>query len=443
MPAQFPEARPHVPLAPITQFAPPDAAPIANATERSTGVQQVLQDIAGALRANLDRGFLEREGLFREMVEAFHDIVALTDANYTQLHFVNAAYETIWGRSRADLYANPLAFLDGVHPDDRERVREAIIGASHREYEIEFRVLRPAGDLRWVCSRGSPVRNAAGEICGVAAFVEDITDRKHVVDSHERLIRGFTHDVKNPLGAADGYLSLLELGVFGEMSTLQTDSVQRARRSIRSALDLVTNLLEIERAKAGEVVISRERVDLGDVARGVVEAFRPAGEAKQLSLSLLPPRHDESLVVESDGARVRQILANLVSNAVKYTQVAGHITVRAHVAEGDQEHRRGRWLAVTVADNGPGIPLDKQHLLFREFARFAPDAAEGSGIGLAISQHLARALGGTITCESTAGVGSAFTLWLPEAPPPSLKGQSGIPLVGSTGASSAGRVIDR
>jgi PAS domain S-box-containing protein len=362
------------------------------------------------------------EELLREIAEALHDVVLLSDENRTQLFFVNAAYEQIWGRSREELYTNPLALLEGVHPEDRERVRDAMVSHSRGEYDVEFRVVRPDGGQRWVWSRGFPVRSASGEIYRSASITEDITDRKQVIESHEQLIRGFTHDVKNPLGAADGYLSLLELGVGGEMSATQTETVGRARRSIRTALDLVSQLLEIERAEAGQLNIERGRMDLGVTTREIVEEFRFAANAKRISLAplVLGNEGNDSLVIESDRARVRQILANLISNAVKYTQPDGSIEVRAHLVNDGEGPRRGRWVAISVADNGPGIPLEKQNLIFREFTRFDPGAAEGSGIGLAISQRLARALGAVITCKSTPGMGSTFTLWLPSDLSPSL-----------------------
>jgi signal transduction histidine kinase len=103
---------------------------------------------------------------------------------------------------------------------------------------------------------------------------------------------------------------------------------------------------------------------------------------------------------------------------VKYTQPEGSIAVRAFVADDDAGPRRGRRAAIAVVDNGPGIPPEKQSLLFREFTRFNPGAAEGSGIGLAISQRLAHAIGAAITFASTPGGGSTFTLWLPNDPAP-------------------------
>ena len=377
------------------------------------GDRAALRDIARALNANIARGYLESEEQLRQITEAMDEVVALSDEATGQLLFVNLAYELIWGRSREELYARPMVFLQGVHPDDRERVREAFATPQTSEFSLEYRVVTPAGELRWVSTRGFPVRDAAGTIYRRVSITEDISERKRIAASHQRLLRGFTHDVKNPLGAAQGYLSLLEEAVFGELTPQQIEAIRHARRSIHAALDLVAQLLEIERAEAGELSIDRSLVDIAIVTWNIVEDFRGAANAKGLKLDLLPARAEDTLAVETDRARVHQILANLVSNAVKYTQPGGCITVRAHVADDAEAPRPGRWIAVSVADNGPGIPIDKQKALFREFTRFSPNAAEGSGVGLAISQQMATALGGTITVTSAPGEGSTFILWVP------------------------------
>ncbi|MEO7084127.1 MAG: PAS domain-containing sensor histidine kinase [Gemmatimonadaceae bacterium] len=374
-----------------------------------------LSDIAGALRANLERGYLDSEERFRQIAEALNDVISLTDEHSETLYFVNVAYERIWGRTREELYANPLAFLEGVHPDDRERVRYAMIDHARESYDLEFRVVNPVAGVRWVWSRGFPVVDALGTIYRIATIAEDITIRKEVNESRARLLRGFTHDVKNPMGAADGYLALLEEGVYGEMSAAQTATVGRARHAIHTAVELIAALMEIERADAGQLNIKHEVVDAAATARGTLAGFRAGARAKQLSVELVvcSENADGSQMVESDGARLTQILANLVSNAIKYTQPGGHITVRVFPASDSDAPSPGSWVAVAVVDNGPGIPLDRQNMLFREFTRFDPGAAEGSGLGLAISQRLAHALGGSISCVSTPGVGSTFTMWLP------------------------------
>ena len=391
------------------------AQPIANARgpRDVTGQRGLGDNIVNALNANLARGYLESEERFRQIVEGLDDCVALTDVKLTELFFVNTAYERIWGRTRASLYADPTSFLEGVHPQDRARVRETVFNDPHAGFDLEFRVVRPEGDERWVWSRGFPVTNDQGEVYRIASISEDITDRKAIIASHERLVRGFTHDVRNPLGAADGYLSLLEIGVKEEMTAAQLETVGRARRCIRTALNLVTQLLEIERAKAGELRIDWERVDLGELARGCVEDFGPAADAKDQSLTWQLPAGNTALVVESDRTRLRQILSNLISNAVKYTQPGGRIIVSVRNADASAPAGLGRCVVLAVADNGPGIAPEKRNMLFREFTRLDPDAAEGSGIGLAISQSIAGALGAAITFRSTPGVGSTFKVWVP------------------------------
>lgn len=231
-----------------------------------------------------------------------------------------------------------------------------------------------------------------------------------VMESRSRLMRGFSHDVKNPIGAAAGMLDLLKDGALGELEPKQRDAMERARRALASALRLIDDLLELARAEAGEIDIRLESVDLRQLAHEMVEEYRAPAEAKGLEIEARFP--EEIPVIESDSGRIRQILGNLLSNAVKYTE-RGRITVRVEVREDGAAPRAGRWLAIDVSDTGPGIPKDKQKLLFQEFKRIEPSAGRGTGLGLAISRGIALALHGDITVHSEPGRGSTFTLWLP------------------------------
>lgn len=233
---------------------------------------------------------------------------------------------------------------------------------------------------------------------------------ERVTESRTRLMRGFTHDVKNPLGAADGHLALLEEGIRGELSPDQRETIQRSRRSIAVALDLIRQLLDLARAESGGIAQRRERVDLPDIVGDVVEAFLPSAQSKGISVDVDATAALPEVV--SDAARIRQVLANLVSNAVKYTPEGGHVHLRT-MLRNDGAPGPGDWAVIEVADTGRGIAAEHLPMLFQEFTRFDPAAAEGSGIGLAISERLARALGGAITAESVLGEGSRFTLWLP------------------------------
>lgn len=239
---------------------------------------------------------------------------------------------------------------------------------------------------------------------------------ERVLQSRSRLIRGFSHDVKNPIGAADGYAALLSEGVFGALSAEQSESIARIRRCIRGALALIDDLHGLARAETGNIAPSREPVDLGSLVCSIGEEYQAAARAG--GLSLLVVEEPDIPILRTDGARVRQIVSNLLSNAIKYTE-RGRVTVRtlfrAEGPFGTAEH----WALVAVNDTGIGIPVNKHDFIFEEFSRIEGSEKPGAGLGLAISRLLAEALGGHISVESELGEGSTFTLWLPVREPES------------------------
>jgi len=222
-----------------------------------------------------------------------------------------------------------------------------------------------------------------------------------------RLIRGFSHDLKNPLAAAQGHLFMLEKGVKGPLAPSQLHAVSKSRHSVDTAVALAADLVDLARAETAEVDVRRVDMNLCDLVASVVDDYRAQASAKGLSIDLAVPAMPEKL--HSDPARVTQILGNLVSNAVKYTN-AGTISIRV----APRPDAGGRdCLAVDVSDTGPGIPKEDQRRVFDEFERLDAASSPGMGIGLAISERLARTLGGALTLDSEPGKGSTFTLWLP------------------------------
>lgn len=229
--------------------------------------------------------------------------------------------------------------------------------------------------------------------------------------SRARLLRGFSHDIKNPLTNADGFLQLLQMGLRGPLAPEQLESVQRARTSLGTGLRLLRDLLDFALASVGRIPLSILPVSICDILHDVVEDHRASAETKHIKLEF----HTTQPIPEmsTDVERVRQILDNLLSNAVKYTEDGGEIFVRCRVSEADHTGRAGRWMRIDVSDTGMGIPPEHQEEVFREFTRLNPVGEAGAGIGLAISQWLANALGGKITLVSNVGSGSTFTFWLP------------------------------
>lgn len=229
---------------------------------------------------------------------------------------------------------------------------------------------------------------------------------EQLMESRIRFMRGFSHDLKNPLGAADGHAALLEDELLGGLNEKQRASVQRIRNGIRAAVSLIDDVVELARAETGQLQVKAQPVDVREIVRELVEQYRPAAEQAGLriagTLASVP-------ILTTDADRVRQVLGNLISNAVKYTPRGGHIEVRTGTRTRDGT---AETVVIDVVDTGIGIPEDKVQLLFTEFERIDPSVKPGAGLGLAISRRIARLLGGDVTVSTRRGSGSTFTLWL-------------------------------
>ena len=232
------------------------------------------------------------------------------------------------------------------------------------------------------------------------------------IQSRSRLIRGFSHDVKNPIGAADGFAELLSVGVYGSLSAAQQLSVDRMRLNMRRAISLIDELHDLSHVETGKVAVVHAPVDVAALARSLGEEYDAAAQARGLSLSVELPQ--EGPIVDTDEARVRQIVSNLLSNAIKYTET-GTVTLRVRHQPAPGRDDTRSWATVEVEDTGIGVPADKQEYIFEEFSRLDESGSAGAGLGLAISRLLAQRLGGRISVVSEPGRGSTFTLWLPAA----------------------------
>jgi signal transduction histidine kinase len=313
-------------------------------------------------------------------------------------------------RLREDLYGDALlaaARLDEAITRAAEARRAWILAAERVELGISIGVgilaFIALGLVAWIGRR-------------LRAFADEAERRRHEIEraaeSRARLMRGISHDLRNPLGAIDGHAQLLQTGIKGELSPAQQDSLSRIRCCVQALLALVGDLLELSRAEAGQLNIRWRPVELREVIREAAEEYRVAAEAAGLYFEL---RVANSLpLAQTDPDRVRQILGNLLSNAVKYTPTGGRIIVRAESRIVESRPQSARWLVVSVTDNGPGIPLEEVEHIFDEFTRLERDASKpGAGLGLAIARRIARLLGGDITVESQLSQGATFTLWLP------------------------------
>jgi signal transduction histidine kinase len=225
------------------------------------------------------------------------------------------------------------------------------------------------------------------------------------------LLRGVTHDLRNPIGAADLFRQGLLAGAYGELTEAQEHAITRMGTSLGGALSLLDDLSDLSRAEVGELEIRCGPVEIAPILRNLREEVAPAATTAGITLAF--PPCESVPVVEADARRVRQILENLVSNAIRHTPPGGSVTIGC-ARYGGGPRRRGP-VAIEVVDTGPGISPDRLEEVFGEYVRHAGTAVSpaGSGLGLTISRHLARSMGGDLTLRSEAGRGSTFTLWLP------------------------------
>jgi signal transduction histidine kinase len=234
--------------------------------------------------------------------------------------------------------------------------------------------------------------------------VRALAETRRSLASRHRLMRGVTHDVRNPLGAADGYAELMQMGLHGELGPQQAHAVARIRGCIADALSIIHDLLELSGAEAGSLPVEKRETDLSTLVSEVADEYRAAAGAAGRAIEVDVAGR---VAVTTDPARVRQILGNLVSNAIKYARGSDRIVLSAGAAPGGA--------AVRVEDFGPGIPPRDLDRLFEEFYRAQENGgATGYGLGLPVARRIAQMLGGDLTAESQVGRGSVFTLWLGE-----------------------------
>jgi sigma-B regulation protein RsbU (phosphoserine phosphatase) len=229
------------------------------------------------------------------------------------------------------------------------------------------------------------------------------------VSAKDRALATLAHDIRSPLGAIQGYCELLEDEVYGPVSDRQREVLGRVRMSGRHLLSLLDNVMDMARLNAGIVRVESQPVGLAEVAREAVHMLIPAADAKLQALQL---GEAADVTVTADAARVRQVLVNLIGNAVKFAPPDGAITVTT------ARHDVGAvsWGEVRVADTGPGIAPAERAAIFEPYYRSQGTShAPGVGLGLAISRALVEQMGGALELESEPGAGSTFVIRLPLA----------------------------
>jgi signal transduction histidine kinase/ActR/RegA family two-component response regulator len=253
-----------------------------------------------------------------------------------------------------------------------------------------------------------PPRVAAALRSDVEALLTAKQAAEEASQAKSEFLSRMSHELRTPLNAILGFAQLLELD---DLTADQRESVDHILRAGRHLLDLVNEVLDLSRIEAGRLQLSPEPVLVGDVLREALDLVRPLAAERRVRLAVgadagaAAPRR-----VVADLQRLKQVLLNLLSNAIKYNREGGGVVLACEAAPDER-------LRLVVTDTGPGIPADRLARLFTPFERLGAEQSgvEGTGLGLALSQRLVAAMGGTLGVESRPGQGSSFWVELPPA----------------------------
>ena len=409
--------------------------PLLDASRTPVAVCALLEDATAR-----EEPFLASLGVRRHRVtvdEELDTLVLRVDAKTGELTHVNAAASALLGYSEAQLIEDQRLLPSRILPEYDEPLETAMADAVRgAPRSLEIGLLNRDGEERYLSAVLYPIRNPKGQVVTVEIVARDITARKRteaaLAESHLRLkaayqtlraqheqlrsidrlknqiIANVSHELRTPLVVIGGYNELMLQGALGELTEQQRRGLEVSARSIKRLLGLIENLLEYARLVRDGLRLPEEQVVLNDLLREVVDSFEQEADAKSLVIETDIP--EEHLLVRADSKRLRQAFANILDNAIKFSQKGGRVFVRLMPV--------GAEACVEIADEGIGIPESEQSRIFDSFYQVdgsSTRAYSGTGIGLAVAKEIVERHGGRIRVRSSPGAGSSFLVFLPSA----------------------------
>ncbi|GAC1550709.1 MAG: hypothetical protein NVS2B7_26780 [Herpetosiphon sp.] len=399
----------------------------ASLTAKNTELSQNVAERTAALAtANQVKDKLhESEQRFREVAAHVHEVFWVADVVTQNVLYVSPAYEQVWGRSIDDLYAAPHSWLEAIHPEDCERVQEAARRMVDGGYDEEYCIVRPDGTPVWIHDRAFPVTDETGIVYRVVGIAEDITGRRKTnaalndaKDAAEaanqaksEFLAMMSHEIRTPM---NGVLGMTGLVMETSLSPLQRSYVETIRESGESLLLIINEILDFSKIEAGKLSLEIIDFDLPAMVESVTTLLGERANKKGLELASLI---DTAVPAgqRGDPSRLRQVLTNLVGNAIKFTK-SGEVIVHASAAAMPDG---AIGVHFEVSDTGIGISEEQQTRLFQPFSQGDTSTTRkygGTGLGLVIATRLVELMGGEIGVDSIIGRGTRFWFTVPLRP---------------------------
>jgi two-component system sensor histidine kinase/response regulator len=345
------------------------------------------------------------------------------DGGSPVINYMSAGIKDIVGLSAEEIMPDGAALLRAVHPDDRQRFKDALLEARERatQFDHELRIVHPNGSVVWIHFRAARrkqsderlvwdgiVRDVTGERLAAEALREAKEAAERAERSKSQFLATMSHEIRTPMNTIIG---MTRLTLQTALAPRQRNYLEKINIAAKALLGIINDILDLSKIEAGGLELEDTVFKLDSVLDSVSAVTAMPAEEKGLEIAYsvdpsLPKR------LRGDPLRLGQILTNLVSNAVKFTE-RGEIVVSITPATGPDG---SDWVRFSVSDTGIGLDADQIARLFRPFSQASNDTARrygGTGLGLAICKRLVEMMGGTIGVESTKGIGSTFYFLLP------------------------------
>jgi PAS domain S-box-containing protein len=415
--------------------------PARDASGKVVGLRGTLQDITARKQAELELR------LSRQLLEL---TMQLSHTGGWDLDLVDQTSHRTPGHDRIFGYDAPLPawsheiFLEHVLAEDRAEAdrlfREAV--ATQGDWNFECRIQRRDGAVRWILAAGGHQRDDKGRVRRMSGIVRDITEAKRLdralQENNRELERArcvaekanlaktdflssMSHELRTPLNSILGFAQLMESGTPPPTASQQRD-LDRILNAGWYLLELINEILDLSLIESGKAMLTLEPVPMNDVMLECRSMVEPQAERRGITLNF--PQCRIQCCIHADRIRVKQVLINLVFNAVKYNRTGGRVDVECSSQSPD-------CIRINVRDSGEGMVPEQIAQLFQPFNRLGKEAngEEGTGIGLVVSKRLVELMGGRIGVESTAGVGSVFWIELPRVSAPPVAAPRALPVV--------------
>ncbi|HEX6559850.1 MAG TPA: PAS domain-containing sensor histidine kinase [Longimicrobiales bacterium] len=336
-----------------------------------------------------------------------------------RITFANEAVERAVGAESGEVEdTNWCDLVDLSARESCDQLLALMFASGLTNYPLELRSL--SGHQHWV-EWTTAAGGAASESDRILLFGLDVTQKRDLLS--EKVARAeaeaankakadfvakMSHELRTPLNAISGYAELLEYQIAGPLNEKQMDYLRRIQRSQTHLLTLIDDVINFAKLEAGQLKLEYSKVPVSQILELCETLTTPQATQHEVDLEFEPYSDDATIWADRD--KVEQILVNLVTNAIKFTDAGGSITVRAEAFDGH--------IQFCVEDTGCGIPAAKLEVIFQPFVQVQNGLTrtrDGAGLGLAISRDLARAMGGDLLASSEVGRGSRFRLMLPRA----------------------------